>query len=84
MTSNDDKRDDTNNQSDWPLLPAMRELMDTGGIAAHAILHPFETCKTYAPTFHQLSWGLVGNTIDPLEKYSPDLSGKVIFVTGGG
>lgn len=83
MAGNDDKRDDMNEQTGWPLLPAMRELLDWGGLAGHAILHPFETCKTFAPTFHQLSWGLVGKTIDPREKYSPDLSGKVVFVTGG-
>ncbi|KAK2765093.1 hypothetical protein FQN54_008792 [Arachnomyces sp. PD_36] len=72
-----------NTSSSWPLPTVMREFIDTSGLGLHAILHPSETYKTYAPTFNQWTGGLIGKTISPTEKYSPDLSGKVIFVTGG-
>lgn len=84
MADNNDTRDDIGDQSNWSLYSVMRELLDTGGsMAAHAVLHPSETCKTFAPTLNQWSWGLLGKTISPMEKYSPDLAGRVIFVTGG-
>jgi hypothetical protein len=85
MTSHgEDKLDDINNQSSWPLLPGMRELIDASGLVGHALLHPSEACKSFAPTLNQWSAGLLGKTVAPMEKYSPDLAGKVIFVTGGG
>lgn len=84
MTGNDeDRRDDTDNQSGWPLLPIMREFVDSGYMFGYTVLNPLETYKTYAPTLNQWSWGLLGKTVSPKEKYSPDLTGRVIFVTGG-
>lgn len=63
------------------VLQALRDLLDFRHAFYEMILNPVETYKAYVPPFNP--YGLFGgNTFSP-EKDIPDLSGKVILVTGG-
>ncbi|EAW08826.1 putative short-chain dehydrogenase/reductase family protein [Aspergillus clavatus NRRL 1] len=50
--------------------------------ASHAILHPLDFFSSVGPTLNELSFGLLGASFDP-KRDIVDLSGKVVFVTGG-
>lgn len=52
------------------------------GIASHALFHPVDMLLSVGPTLSETTCGLLGSSFDP-ERDVPDLSGKVIFVTGG-
>ena len=62
------------------VLQALRDLLDFKHAFYQLILNPVDTCKAYLPPFNP--YGLFGgDTFSP--KNIPDLSGKVILVTGG-
>jgi hypothetical protein len=50
--------------------------------ASHAILHPLDFYSSVGPTLNESTFGLLGASFDPRRDIT-DLSGKVIFVTGG-
>ncbi|EAU32560.1 predicted protein [Aspergillus terreus NIH2624] len=58
------------------------ELEALNGIASHALFHPVDMLLSVGPTLSETTCGLLGSSFDP-ERDVPDLSGKVIFVTGG-
>lgn len=60
-----------------PTLLALLDLLDVRHLIIEALLHPLEAIKAYTP---QLNMG--GRTFSPATDI-PDLSGKVILVTGG-
>ena len=62
---------------------SVKELIDISRMVGHGFLHPIESFQTFAPSLNRLSLGLVGKTFSP-ETDTPDLAGKIIFVTGGG
>lgn len=60
---------------------AVSELLDFRPLAFEALLHPIEAIKAYTPQLNM--FGLFeGKTFNPGADI-PDLSGKVILVTGG-
>lgn len=63
-----------------PTLLALLDLLDIRHLILEAFLHPIEAVKAYTP---QLSMGLFGSkAFDPATDI-PDLTGKVVLVTGG-
>lgn len=63
------------------VLEALKDLLDFRHAVYELILNPVETYKAYLPPFN--SYGLFGGDTFSPEKDIPDLSGKVILVTGG-
>ena len=63
------------------VLQALRDLLDFRHAFYQLILNPVDTCKAYLPPFN--AYGLFGGDTFLPEKNIPDLSGKVILVTGG-
>ena len=63
------------------VLQALRDLLDFRHAFYELILNPVETYKAYLPPFN--AYGLFGGDTFSPEKNIPDLSGKVILVTGG-
>ncbi|KAF7155642.1 hypothetical protein CNMCM5623_008184 [Aspergillus felis] len=51
-------------------------------LASYAILHPLDFYSSVGPTVNETTFGLLGASFDPKRDIT-DLSGKVIFVTGG-
>lgn len=64
-----------------PVLQALRDLLDFRHALYELILNPVETYKAYLPPLS--AYGLFGGDAFSPEKDVPDLSGKVILVTGG-
>ncbi|KAL4898764.1 hypothetical protein BDV59DRAFT_167474 [Aspergillus ambiguus] len=58
------------------------ELESINSLASHALFHPVDTFLSVGPTLNETTCGLLGSSFDP-KRDVPDLSGKVIFVTGG-
>ena len=52
------------------------------GVAAHGLRNPAELWTAVGPTMNELTGGLMGHSFQP-GRDIPDLSGKVILVTGG-
>ncbi|GAM37692.1 short-chain dehydrogenase [Talaromyces pinophilus] len=52
------------------------------GVAAHGLRNPAELWTAVGPTMNELTCGLLGHSFQP-GRDIPDLSGKVILVTGG-
>ena len=63
------------------VLQALKDLLDFRHAFYEMILNPVETYKAYVPPFNP--YGLFGGDTFSPEKDIPDLSGKVILVTGG-
>lgn len=51
-------------------------------MACYALRHPLDFCSSFGPTLNELSFGLLGSSFDPRRDIG-DLSGKVVFITGG-
>lgn len=60
----------------------LSDLAVAGSFASHAILHPLDFYSSVGPTLNELTFGLLGASFEPRRDIT-DLSGKVIFVTGG-
>ncbi|KAF9884471.1 hypothetical protein FE257_001732 [Aspergillus nanangensis] len=58
------------------------ELAAANAVASHALLHPLDIFRSLGPTLNEATCGLLGKSFDP-DRDIQDLSGKVIFVTGG-
>jgi hypothetical protein len=52
------------------------------GVAWYGLLNPAELWTSIGPTLSELTGGLLGQSFRP-ERDIPDLSGKVVFITGG-
>ncbi|RAO66893.1 uncharacterized protein BHQ10_002905 [Talaromyces amestolkiae] len=52
------------------------------GVVAHGVRNPAEFWTAVGPTMNELTCGLMGHSFRP-ERDIPDISGKVILVTGG-
>ncbi|KAL4919282.1 hypothetical protein BDW62DRAFT_216972 [Aspergillus aurantiobrunneus] len=63
-------------------VKTFQDVVGLSGMVSHAIRHPLDFHYSVGPTLNEVSGGLVGSSFDP-ERDIPDLSGKVIFVTGG-
>ncbi|KAL4811453.1 hypothetical protein BDV18DRAFT_129380 [Aspergillus unguis] len=63
-------------------VQSIQDVVGLSGFVTHAIRHPLDFHYSVGPTLNELSGGLLGSSFDP-ERDLPDLSGKVIFVTGG-
>lgn len=63
------------------LAPSFLELADFSKVIRHSILHPIEALDTYLPHLNPIKM-LGGKTFNP-EIDIPDLSGKIVLVTGG-
>ncbi len=62
-------------------LQAITDLQDFRHVFFEAVLHPVEAYKAYLP--HLNVYDFFGSNSFSPEKDIPDLSGKVILVTGG-
>ncbi|EED15365.1 short-chain dehydrogenase/reductase family protein, putative [Talaromyces stipitatus ATCC 10500] len=65
-----------------PRSTLSQDLQAVLGITAHGLRNPAEVWTAVGPTMNELTWGLMGYGFRP-EQDIPDLSGKVIFITGG-
>ncbi|KAL4787695.1 hypothetical protein BJX76DRAFT_345381 [Aspergillus varians] len=63
-------------------VQSFQDVIGLSGLVSHAIRHPLDFHHSVGPTLNELTGGLLGSAFDP-ERDIPDLSGKVIFVTGG-
>lgn len=54
-----------------------------GRFVADSFRHPLETASSVGPTLSELTLGFVGESFVP-ERDIRDLTGQVVFVTGGG
>lgn len=64
---------------------ASQTLQDLGALnslIAHGLLNPVEFYTSIGPTLNELTMGLLGPSFKP-ERDIADLTGKVVFVTGG-
>lgn len=52
------------------------------GFASYGLRHPRDLFSSVGPTLNELTFGALGSSFDP-QKDIGDLTGKVIFVTGG-
>ncbi|KAL4937369.1 hypothetical protein BDV06DRAFT_232639 [Aspergillus oleicola] len=59
-----------------------QDVVGLSGMIAHGLRHPLDFHYSVGPTLSELTGGLLGSSFVP-ERDIPDLSGKVIFVTGG-
>ncbi|KAF7595011.1 hypothetical protein BBP40_007612 [Aspergillus hancockii] len=53
-----------------------------GSFALHTLRHPLDAFSSVGPTLSEATFGLLGSSFEPSRDIG-DLSGKVIFVTGG-
>ncbi|KAK1141778.1 hypothetical protein N8T08_008443 [Aspergillus melleus] len=53
-----------------------------GSLVRHALCHPADFYSSVGPTVNELSFGLLGSPFKP-QRDIGDLSGKVVFITGG-
>lgn len=49
---------------------------------SYALQHPKDLYSSVGPTLHEATFGALGSLFDP-QRDIGDLTGKVIFVTGG-
>lgn len=63
-------------------IQSLQDIFGIGSFIAYAIRHPLDFHYSVGPTLHELTGGLLGSSFEP-ERDIPDLSGKVIFITGG-
>ncbi|KAL2866672.1 uncharacterized protein BJX67DRAFT_388438 [Aspergillus lucknowensis] len=63
-------------------IRSFQDILGLGSLLSHAIQHPVDFHHSAGPTLHEATAGLLGSSFNP-ERDVPDLSGKVIFVTGG-
>lgn len=68
--------------SSAPRSTLSQDIQAALGVAAHGLRNPAEFWTAVGPTMNELSCGLMGHSFRP-DRDIPDLSGKVIFVTGG-
>ena len=61
---------------------ASSDLVAIGTFAANGLLRPRDLYSSVGPTLNELSFGLLGSYFEP-ERDVIDLTGKVVFVTGG-
>lgn len=61
---------------------ALSNFAFAASFASHAIFHPLDFYSSVGPTLNESTFGLLGSPFDPRHDIT-DLSGKVIFVTGG-
>lgn len=52
------------------------------GFASYGLRHPRDLFSSVGPTLNELTFGALGSSFDP-QRDIGDLTGKVIFVTGG-
>ncbi|KAL2826087.1 hypothetical protein BDW59DRAFT_179659 [Aspergillus cavernicola] len=63
-------------------VQSLQDVVGLTGFIAHAIRHPLDFNSCVGPTLNELTAGFLGSSFVP-ERDIEDLSGKVIFVTGG-
>lgn len=61
---------------------ASSDLVAISTFAANGLLRPRDLFSSVGPTLNELSFGLLGSSFEP-ERDVVDLTGKVVFVTGG-
>ncbi|KAL4933721.1 uncharacterized protein BDV17DRAFT_278866 [Aspergillus undulatus] len=59
-----------------------QDVVGLSGMLTHALRHPLDFNHSVGPSLNEITGGLIGSSFVP-ERDIPDLSGKVIFVTGG-
>lgn len=69
-------------QTDTLFVQARDAMVAIGSMVAYTFRNPVESYLGVAPTLHELTMGLMGSSFRP-ERDIMDLTGKVIFVTGG-
>lgn len=56
--------------------------LNTKMAVSYALTHPKDLYSSIGPTLHEATFGALGSLFDPKRDIG-DLTGKVIFVTGG-
>lgn len=62
--------------------PILRDVTVMGRFVADSLRHPLETTSSIGPTLSELTLGFFGESFVP-ERDIRDLTGQVVFVTGG-
>ncbi|KAJ9202637.1 hypothetical protein DTO021D3_6322 [Paecilomyces variotii] len=62
--------------------PILQDVAAMGRFVADSFRHPLETANSVGPTLSELTLGFVGESFVP-ERDIRDLTGQVVFVTGG-
>jgi hypothetical protein len=68
--------------ADTPQNTIVGDLMASLYLLGYSLFHPIETIPALGPTFNELSLGFIGESFQP-DRDIPDLTGKVVLVTGG-
>ncbi|KAE8351363.1 hypothetical protein BDV28DRAFT_137226 [Aspergillus coremiiformis] len=63
-------------------MSLFQDIAAAGAFAFHTLSHPLDTYSSVGPTLNEATFGLLGSSFEPKRDIG-DLSGKVIFVTGG-
>ncbi|PTU17038.1 hypothetical protein P175DRAFT_0467401 [Aspergillus ochraceoroseus IBT 24754] len=63
-------------------VQSFQDVIGLSSFMIHAIRHPLDFQSSVGPTLSEITSGLLGSSFEP-GRDIPDLSGKVIFVTGG-
>ncbi|KAL2821136.1 hypothetical protein BJX63DRAFT_427814 [Aspergillus granulosus] len=63
-------------------VQSFQDVAGLGGMVAHAIRQPLDFHASTGPSLNELTAGFLGSQFNP-ERDISDLSGKIIFVTGG-